>query len=240
MPEVSRHQLLLSHLFSGCWMCTLAGLTNILCLVTYAWGAGRPGGEVTQVATNDSITMETKSGNEVQKHGEPENPAVYIARGSDHDVVKKASEITIEEKADSSKPSDQSKPADSEKKDEGEEKKAEPEGKKEEEAPKQEEKKQENGEPQTGDKRSAEESVEEKKDEETNGEAKKQKTDNQPKENGDAPKKKGRPAKTDADGNPVAKKETKKRAPKKAATESGEPRRSGRNANKSTEDLQSL
>ena len=53
----------------------------------------------------------------------------------------------------------------------------------------------------------------------------------EPKENGEEPKKKkGRPAKNGTTG---PKKETKKRAPKKAATESGEPRRSGRNANKS-------
>ena len=238
VPEVSRHQVLLSHLPVSSDICLVLWLTCILRLVSYAWGGGRPGGEVTQVETNDSVTMETKRGNEVHKQGEPENPAVYIARGSDHDVVKKASEISIEEKADSSKQDDSSKQAEPEKKDEGAEKKAESEEKKEE--PKQEEKKQENGEPQTGDKRSAEEPSEEKKDQETNGEAKKQKTDDTPKENGEAPKKKGRPAKTDADGNPVTKTNTKKRAPKKATTESGEPRRSGRNAGKSTEDLHSL
>ena len=192
-------------------------LTSNSPAVTYAWGSGQPGGVVTQVETNDSVTMETKSGNEVQKHGEPENPALYIAREG-HDVVKKASEVEVEGKG------EKHQNAESEKKDEPEEKK--------EEEPKQEEKKQENGEPQTGDKRPAEESAEEKKDEETNGDAKKQKIDDKPKENGEQPKKKGRPAKTDADGKPIAKKDTKKRPPKKAATETGEPRRSGRNASK--------
>lgn len=53
----------------------------------------------------------------------------------------------------------------------------------------------------------------------------------EPKENGGEPKKKkGRPAKG---GAPAPKKEHKKRPPKKAATESGEPRRSGRVAGKS-------
>lgn len=190
-------------------------LTTYLRLVTYAWGSGQPGGTVTQVESNAPVTMETKNGNEVKKHGEPENPALYIARDG-HDVVKKASEVEVEEKGD--------------KQTEGEpEKKTDTEEKKEEEK-----KPEENGEPQTGDKRPAEESAEEKNAEETNGEAKKQKTDDEPKENGEKPKKKGRPGKTDADGNPIAKKETKKRPPKKAATESGEPRRSGRNASKSS------
>ena len=190
--------------------------------MTYAWGSGQPGGTVTQVESNADVTMETKKGNEVKKHGEPENPALYIERDG-HDVVKKASEVEVSEKADKPKESE------SEKKTDGEEKKDE----------KEEKKPESNGEPQkaepkTGDKRPAEESAEDEKAEETNGEAKKQKTDDEPKENGEKPKKKGRPAKTDADGNPIVKKDTKKRPPKKAATETGEPRRSGRNASKSS------
>ena len=194
-------------------------LTIYFPLVTYAWGSGQPGGTVTQVESNAPVTMETKNGNEVKKQGEESNPALYIARDG-HDVVKKASEVEVEEKSD--KPNE----IESEKKTDNEEKKVE-------EKKVEEKKPEENGEPQTGDKRPAEESAEEKKAEETNGEAKKQKTNDEPKENGEKPKKKGRPAKTDADGNPIAKKENKKRPPKKAATESGEPRRSGRNASKS-------
>lgn len=54
----------------------------------------------------------------------------------------------------------------------------------------------------------------------------------EPKENGEEPKKKkGRPAKNGTAG---PKKDTKKRPPKKAATETGEPRRSGRNVAKSS------
>ena len=140
--------------------------------------------------------METKKGNEVSKKGEPENPALYIER-AEHDVVKKASEVQIDEKGDVHN-----------------ETHIQPDDKKE-----------ENGEPQTGDKRAADETAEEKKTAEGN-DAKKQKT------NGEKPKKKGRPAKGSANGS-AAKKDTKKRPPKKAATESGEPRRSGRNASKS-------
>lgn len=41
--------------------------------------------------------METKNGNEVKKKADPENPAVRVER-SGHDVVKRASELTVEEK----------------------------------------------------------------------------------------------------------------------------------------------
>jgi hypothetical protein len=144
---------------------------------------------------------------------------------SGNDVVKKAHELDIE------KPGDKHKEARGEEKTVGEET---------------------NGEAQAGDKRKADEPAE-KKDEETNGDAKKQKTDEA---NGEKPasKKKGRPAKKDANGETKPKKEVKKvsstgsnpshivslsglplqREPKKPATESGEPRRSGRvAANKS-------
>ncbi len=185
--------------------------------VSYAWGSGRPGGEVTEVAKDGEVTMETKRGNEVKKKGEPENPAVYISRDEGHDVVKKASEIDIEEK----------KGGGSSDKEDKEDKEAEKDDKAEEK----------NGEPQTGDKRSAEETSEEKKDEEDKEEgkakgkgAKKQKAE--PKENGEAPKKKGRPAKGANGAAAAAPKKNKE--PKKAATESGEPRRSGRNASKSS------
>merc|ERR1711939_1213119 len=90
------------------------------------------------------------------------------------------------------------------------------------------EEKKDSEEPQAGEKRKADD--EEKKDE---GESKKAKKDEaEPKENGEkpAPKKKGRPAKNGGAGGPA--KETKKKEPKRAATESGQPRRSGRNASK--------
>ena len=50
--------------------------------------------------------METKKGNEVKKKGDAENPAVYIQRDEGHDVVKKASEIQIDEKKGESSSSD--------------------------------------------------------------------------------------------------------------------------------------
>ncbi|KAK5169393.1 uncharacterized protein LTR77_005368 [Saxophila tyrrhenica] len=177
--------------------------------VSYQWSGGRPGGTVTDKATEGAVTMETKRGNEVKKGGDEENPALYISRDEGHDVVKKASEVDIEEKGDGDKGGDE--------KEEGAE----------------EEEKEENGDAKTGEKRSAEETSEEKKDEEE-GESKankKQKTSAEPKANGEQqPKKKGRPAKNaNGGGAGGAKKETKKKEPKKAATETGEPRRSGRN-----------
>lgn len=138
--------------------------------------------------------METKSGNEVKKNAEPDNPAVHVER-SGHNVLKKASELDVEE------------PGDKHKEDQGESKTVT-----------EDDKEKANGEPQTGDKRPAEDDKKEEGED-----AKKQKATN------GEPKKKGRPAKNGG----AAKKETKKRAPKKAATESGEPRRSGRNATKS-------
>merc|ERR1711939_1293850 len=87
------------------------------------------------------------------------------------------------------------------------------------------EEKKDSEEPQAGEKRKADD--EEKEDESESKKAKKD--EGEPKENGEkpAPKKKGRPAK-----NGGAAKETKKKEPKRAATESGQPRRSGRNASK--------
>ncbi|KAF2165601.1 hypothetical protein M409DRAFT_23894 [Zasmidium cellare ATCC 36951] len=165
--------------------------------VSWAWGSGKPEGQVAEAKEQGDVTMTTKNNNEVKKTGEPENPALHIERDG-HNVVKKASEVEVEESAD--------------KKDE------KPEDKKD------DEEKKENGDAETGEKRKAEETAEEKKDEEAD--AKKQKTDEEPKANGEAPKKKGRPAKKNGD---APKKETKKREPKRAATETGEPRRSGRN-----------
>merc|ERR1711915_1161478 len=120
---------------------------------------------------------ETKRGNEVKKNAEPDNPAVKVDREG-HNVVKKASELEVEEEGPNHK-------EDGEKQDDKDE-----------------------------------QDKDEKKDEA------------EPKENGEkpAPKKKGRPAKNGGAGGPA--KETKKKEPKRAATESGQPRRSGRNASK--------
>ncbi|SMR48912.1 unnamed protein product [Zymoseptoria tritici ST99CH_1E4] len=185
--------------------------------VSWQWSGSRPGGEVAEVKDQGKVEIETKRGNTVHKNAEPDNPAVKISR-SGNDVVKKASELKVDKEGDKHKeaPGDEKTVS----KDEAEK------------SDEKDDEKKENGDAETGDKRKAEDTAEEKKDEE-DGDAKKQKKDNgASKANGDAaPKKKGRPAKS-ANGETAAKKDTKKKEPKKAATESGEPRRSGRNASK--------
>merc|ERR1711939_1133825 len=176
--------------------------------VSWQWSGGRPGGVASEVKEQGEITMETKRGNEVKKNAEPDNPAVKVDREG-HDVVKKASELEVEEEGPNHK-------EDGEKQDDK---------KDEEKNAADGEEKKDSEEPQTGEKRKADD--EEKKDESESKKAKKD--EGEPKENGEkpAPKKKGRPAK-----NGGAAKETKKKEPKRAATESGQPRRSGRNASK--------
>ncbi|KAI7163473.1 hypothetical protein KC349_g1408 [Hortaea werneckii] len=196
--------------------------------VSWQWSGGRPGGVASEVKEQGEITMETKRGNEVKKTAEPDNPAVKVDREG-HDVVKKASELEVEEEGPNHKEEGekQDDKKDEEKKDE--ENNAEGEKKDEDKNEVDGEEKKDSEEPQAGDKRKAV-NDEEKKDESESKKAKKDEAE--PKENGEkpAPKKKGRPAKNGGAGGPA--KETKKKEPKRAATESGQPRRSGRNASK--------
>jgi hypothetical protein len=179
-------------------------------LVSWALGSGnRPEGEAAEVAKEGEVSVENHKGNAISKETEPENPAVHIAR-SGNDVAKNVAELQVEDKVAGNDANGE--------KMEVEMKDAE-----------------ENGEVQVGEKRDHE-SIEDKKDEngepaaeagaEADGEepaAKKQKTDEEPK------KGRGRPKKGEANGAPKEKKApAKKREPKKAATETGEPRRSTR------------
>jgi len=66
--------------------------------VSWNWGNGAPGGTVAEKKTEGEVAIKTKRGNTVKKNAEPDNPAVRIER-SGNDVVKKASELNIEEKA---------------------------------------------------------------------------------------------------------------------------------------------
>merc|ERR1711939_469308 len=139
--------------------------------VSWQWSGGRPGGVASEVKEQGEITMETKRGNEVKKNAEPDNPAVKVDREG-HDVVKKASELEVEEEGPNHK-------EDGEKQDD----------KKDEEN--KDEEKIEEGEEEAGEKRKADD--EEKEDESESKKAKKD--EGEPKENGEkpAPKKKGRP-----------------------------------------------
>merc|ERR1712054_165567 len=128
--------------------------------VSWQWSGGRPGGVASEVKEQGEITMETKRGNEVKKNAEPDNPAVKVDREG-HDVVKKASELEVEEEGPNKKEEENK---DEEKK-EGEDKKDE--DKNEADG----EEKKDSEEPQTGEKRTADD--EEKKDDSESKKAKK-------------------------------------------------------------------
>lgn len=68
-------------------------------LVSWNYGGGKPSGEVAEKKTEGEVTVTSKKGNTIKRKGDPENPAVHIAREG-NDVVKKQSELTVEEKAD--------------------------------------------------------------------------------------------------------------------------------------------
>merc|ERR1711939_462316 len=132
--------------------------------VSWQWSGGRPGGVASEVKEQGEMTMETKRGNEVKKNAEPDNPAVKVDREG-HDVVKKASELEVEEegpnhKEDGEKQDDKK---DEENKDEEKIEEGEEEDKKDEDEVDGEEKK-DSEEPQAGEKRKADDD-EEKKDE---------------------------------------------------------------------------
>ncbi|KEF61397.1 uncharacterized protein A1O9_02963 [Exophiala aquamarina CBS 119918] len=73
--------------------------------VTWNWGSGQPGGTVAETKTEGDIAITSKRGNKVKKNAEPSNPAVHVER-SGNDVVKKASELNVVEKANGSSGTD--------------------------------------------------------------------------------------------------------------------------------------
>ncbi|KAI0128030.1 hypothetical protein BJ170DRAFT_595869 [Xylariales sp. AK1849] len=66
--------------------------------VSWNWGGGAPGGTVAEKKTEGEVAIKSKRGNTIKKNAEPGNPAVHVER-SGNDVVKKASELTVESKA---------------------------------------------------------------------------------------------------------------------------------------------
>jgi hypothetical protein len=56
---------------------------------------------VAEKKTEGEVSITTKKGNKVKKNAEPDNPAIRVER-SGNDVVKKASELNVEEKANGS------------------------------------------------------------------------------------------------------------------------------------------
>lgn len=66
--------------------------------VSWNWGSGQPGGTVAETKTEGELAITSKRGNKIKKNADPKNPAVHVER-SGNDVVKKASELNVEEKA---------------------------------------------------------------------------------------------------------------------------------------------
>ena len=75
--------------------------------MAWNWGGGAPGGKVAEVKHEGQVAITSKRGNTIKKNAEPDNPAVHISR-SGNDVVKKASELNIEEKSSENKNSGKS------------------------------------------------------------------------------------------------------------------------------------
>lgn len=200
--------------------------------VSWQWGSGAPSGTVAEVAKEGEVAIESHRGNTIKKNAEPDNPAVHVER-SGNDVVKKASELEVEEKADGNTGGDKKDdaPATGESADQDEELKSkEEDAKAGAEKDKDNEMKDANGEDKAaGDKRSKEEQEngENAGEDDANGEDKEEETEQpaakkQKINDANDKKKAGRPKKSNAPPK-------QKKVPKKAATESGEPRRSGRN-----------
>ncbi|KAI4150796.1 MAG: hypothetical protein L6R39_002165 [Caloplaca ligustica] len=71
--------------------------TNIRFTVSWAYGGGRPGGEVAEKKDEGEIAIQSKRGNTIKRNADPDNPAVHITRPG-NDVVKRQSELDVEEK----------------------------------------------------------------------------------------------------------------------------------------------
>ena len=66
--------------------------------MSWNYGGAQPSGEVAEKKADGEVSIQSKRGNTIKRKGDPENPAVHIAR-SGNDVVKKQSELHVEEKA---------------------------------------------------------------------------------------------------------------------------------------------
>ncbi|KAK2073433.1 hypothetical protein P8C59_007718 [Phyllachora maydis] len=65
--------------------------------VSWNWGGGAPGGTVSETKSDGEMAIKSKRGNTIKKKADPDNPAVHVSRAG-NDVVKRASELTVEEK----------------------------------------------------------------------------------------------------------------------------------------------
>lgn len=91
-----RHRTLPQCLSPRAGQCTHPKLTRHT-TVSWSWGNGQPEGKVAEVAKEGEIAIQSNRGNTIKKNADPEDPAVHIERPG-NDVVKRASELEIEEK----------------------------------------------------------------------------------------------------------------------------------------------
>ncbi|KAI1114038.1 hypothetical protein F5Y14DRAFT_451437 [Nemania sp. NC0429] len=70
--------------------------------VSWNWGGGAPGGTVAETKESGEIAIKSKRGNTIKKNASHDNPAVHVERAG-NDVVKRASELTVETKASGNK-----------------------------------------------------------------------------------------------------------------------------------------
>ncbi|TKA65752.1 hypothetical protein B0A49_08776 [Cryomyces minteri] len=210
--------------------------------VSWNWGAGKPSGTVAEVATEGEIAIKSNKGNTIKKNASAEDPAVHVAR-SGNDVVKRAHELTVDKKGPEHNGEKASEDKDGAHAGKNEKK----------EADKEEERKDadEKGDDMVDDpdkplKKGGKAKAGAKRDAAAMDNGEKDDEDKKAEENGadddgadEPPKKKGRgrpkglkgaaKATTEKKKTTEAKKPANKKEPKKAATASGEPRRSGRN-----------
>ena len=66
--------------------------------VSWPWSGGRPSGEVVEKKTEGELSIQSKKGNTIKKNASTDNPALHIGRPG-NDVVKRQSELDVEEKA---------------------------------------------------------------------------------------------------------------------------------------------
>ena len=196
-------------------------------LVSWSWGGGKPSGEATEIAKEGEIAIQSSKGNTIKKNADPDDPAVHVSRPG-NDVVKRAHELQVEEKAD--KGADGS----TDKADASEEKNA---NSKQNDTASQASKKRSHSE--ANEQNDSDEKNNSKTDDKTaeNGKtdggeppAKKQdtKSGNQPQHAHQAKRGRGRPKGATGKNGEKTKASGKKREPRKAATSTGEPRRSTR------------
>lgn len=67
-------------------------------VVSWQYGRSQPSGVVAEKKTEGEVAVTSKRGNTIKRKAEPDSPAVHVSR-SGNDVVKKMSEVEVQDKA---------------------------------------------------------------------------------------------------------------------------------------------